>query len=135
MDKLEHIGIAVQDLEKAGELFTRLLVRPPYKTEEVPGQAVATMFFDVGNVKIELLQPTDPLSPVQQFLEKRGEGIHHIAFSTTDAEGEASRLRSEGFRLLYAKAQPGADDKLINFLHPKDTHGVLVEFCQDKPEQ
>lgn len=127
--KVDHIGIAVKDLETSVKRFALLLGVSPYKTEEVDAEGVSTVFFQVGDVKIELLGATRPESPVAKFLEKRGEGIHHIAFQTDGMEGESLRLESEGFPFT-GPARPGAEEMLIRFLHPSGTHGVLTEICQ-----
>jgi len=132
MDKIEHIGIAVKDLETAGETYTKLLGRPPYKTEMVESEGVNTMFFETGESKIELLEATHSESPIARFIDKKGEGIHHIAFAVTDIRAEMKRLESEGFTLLNAEPKMGADNKWVCFLHPKKSHGVLVELCQDR---
>jgi methylmalonyl-CoA/ethylmalonyl-CoA epimerase len=131
MKNIEHIGIAVRDLEQAGSLYERLLGSPRYKTEEVPSEGVNTAFFQVGENKIELLAATHSESPIARFLEKRGEGIHHIAFKVADILSEMERLKSEGFVLLNEVPKQGADQKLVCFVHPKGTNGVLVELCQD----
>lgn len=128
--KIEHIGIAVKDLEKSNALFAQLLGRPHYKIEEVASENVNTSFFQTGASKVELLEATDPESPIARFIEKRGEGIHHIAFEVEDIEAEMERLRSQGFQLLNEKPKRGADNKLVCFLHPKSANGVLVELCQ-----
>ncbi|MFN5222746.1 MAG: methylmalonyl-CoA epimerase [Bacteroidota bacterium] len=132
MDKIEHIGIAVKDLKTAGETYTKLLGRPPYKTEMVESEGVNTMFFETGESKIELLEATHSESPIARFIDKKGEGIHHIAFAVTDIRAEMKRLESEGFTLLNAEPKMGADNKWVCFLHPKNSHGVLVELCQDR---
>lgn len=132
MDKIEHIGIAVKDLKTAGETYTKLLGRPPYKTEMVESEGVNTMFFETGESKIELLEATHSESPIARFIVKKGEGIHHIAFAVTDIRAEMKRLESEGFTLLNAEPKMGADNKWVCFLHPKNSHGVLVELCQDR---
>jgi len=132
MDKIEHIGIAVKDLETAGETYTKLLGRPPYKTEMVESEGVNTMFFETGESKIELLEATHSESPIARFIDKKGEGIHHIAFAVTDIRAEMKRLEAEGFTLLNAEPKMGADNKWVCFLHPKNSHGVLVELCQDR---
>ena len=132
MDKIEHIGIAVIDLKTAGETYTKLLGRPPYKTEMVESEGVNTMFFETGESKIELLEATHSESPIARFIDKKGEGIHHIAFAVTDIRAEMKRLESEGFTLLNAEPKMGADNKWVCFLHPKNSHGVLVELCQDR---
>ncbi|MCJ7468147.1 MAG: methylmalonyl-CoA epimerase [Maribacter sp.] len=131
MNKIEHIGIAVQDLKTANSLYAKLFGMPHYKTEAVPSEGVNTSFFQVGPNKIELLEATDAESPVAKFLAKKGEGMHHIAFSVTDIEAEMVRLKKEGFVLLSEKPKLGADNKLVVFLHPKSTHGVLIELCQE----
>lgn len=131
MQKVEHIGIAVQDLAAANELYTRLLGAAPYKEEAVPSEGVITSFFQVGPNKIELLVGTSPESPISKFLDKKGEGIHHIAFAVEDIRAEMARLKAEGFTLLSEEPKPGADGKLVCFVHPKSAHGVLVELCQD----
>lgn len=133
VNKLEHIGIAVQNLEVSAELFTRLLGVSPYKQESVESEGVNTLFFQVGETKIELLEATKPDSPIAKFLEKKGEGIHHLAFDVTDIYTEMKRMEEEGFRLLNPVPKDGADNKIICFLHPKETNGVLVELCQEKP--
>lgn len=132
MNKLEHIGIAVSNLEESNRLFERLLGVAHYKIEEVTSEGVRTSFFKVGDIKIELLEATKPDSPIAKFIEKRGEGIHHLAFATTDLEHEILNKKNEGFQLLNEVPKPGADNKLIAFLHPKSTNGVLVELCQDQ---
>lgn len=132
MKKLEHIGIAVNNLEESNALFAKLLGKPHYKVEEVESEGVRTSFFEVGGIKIELLEPTRPDSPIARFIEKRGEGIHHLAFETDPIEDKMKELSGKGFLLLADKPKPGADNKEIVFLHPKTTHGVLVELCQEK---
>ena len=131
MRKIEHIGIAVRDLEASDKLFESLLGSPSYKHETVESEGVTTSFFKVGNNKIELIQANNPESTISKFIEKRGEGIHHIAFDVADIASEMSRLRERGFRLLNEKPKEGADNKLICFVHPKDTNGVLIELCQN----
>ena len=131
MRKIEHLGIAVKDIEASNELFSKLLNTEPYKSEEVESEGVITSFFQMGESKIELLQATRPDSPIARFIEKKGEGIHHIAFDVADIEAEISRLQSEGFELIHTTPKRGADNKRIAFLHPKSTNGVLVELCQD----
>lgn len=130
MLKIEHIGIAVKDLQAANEIYTRLLNTPPYKEEEVESEGVITSFFQNGPNKIELLEATKPESAIAKFIEKRGEGIHHIAFEVADIQAEMERLRGEGFILLNETPKRGADNKLVAFVHPKNTNGVLVELCQ-----
>jgi methylmalonyl-CoA/ethylmalonyl-CoA epimerase len=130
--KLEHIGVAVKDLRSANELFTRLFGKAPYKTEPVAGESVETSFFMIGDTKVELLVATDERSSIAKFIEKRGEGIHHLAFDVDDIVAEAARLEKEGFELLNREPKIGADNKLICFLHPKSTNGVLIELCQER---
>lgn len=130
MEKLEHIGIAVKNIEEANKLFRRLLGRPHYKIEEVPSEHVRTSFFDVGGVKIELLQATHDESPIARFIEKKGEGIHHIAFEVANIRQSAKAYQENGFDLINPDPRPGADNKLIAFLHPKTTNGVLIELCE-----
>lgn len=132
MEKLEHIGIAVKNLEESNRLFAKLLGKPHYKIEEVVSEGVRTSFFDVGGVKIELLEATRPDSPIATFIEKKGEGIHHLAFGVSQLEIEMKAKSSEGFTLLAQQPKDGADNKRIVFLHPKTTNGVLVEMCADK---
>jgi methylmalonyl-CoA/ethylmalonyl-CoA epimerase len=131
MRKIEHLGIAVQDLEAANALYTALLGVPPYKQEEVESEHVLTSFFQVGETKIELLQATSEASAIHGFIEKRGEGIHHIAFDVEDIYAEIERLKGEGFRMIHETPKQGADGKIIAFLHPKTSGKVLVELCQD----
>jgi len=131
MNKIEHIGIAVNSLETSNLLFEKLLGLPPYKSEEVASEGVKTSFFLSGPNKIELLEATTPDSPIAKFLEKKGEGIHHIAFDVTDIVTEIARLKAEGFTVLNETPKKGADNKLVAFLHPKGTNGVLVELCQE----
>jgi len=132
MQKVEHIGIAVGDLAAAVPLFERLLGSVCYKTEEVESERVTTAFFRSGETKIELLQGLDADSVISKFVARRGEGMHHIAFAVEDIHAEMRRLAAEGFTLLNAEPKPGADNKLVCFLHPKDTAGVLVELCMDR---
>ena len=131
MLKIEHIGIAVNDLEKSNELFAKLLGKPHYKVEKVESESVATSFFQIGESKIELLQGTNEESAIAKYLEKKGEGIHHLAFSVEDIEKEVERLKSEGFLAISDKPKRGADNKLVFFFHPKATNGVLIELCQE----
>ena len=131
MNKIEHIGIAVKSIAAANEIYTKLLGYQPYKTEQVASEGVNTSFFMCGESKIELLEATYPDSPIAKFIEKRGEGIHHMAFSVDNIEAEMKRLEKEGFVLLNQEPKRGADNKLVAFLHPKSSHGVLVELCQD----
>ena len=132
MNKIEHLGIAVKNLAEANDTYTRLLGTPPYKAEAVASEGVTTSFFQVGPNKIELLEATNPDSPIAKFIEKRGEGIHHIAFAVTDIKAEMARLAGEGFTLLNQEPKAGADNKWVAFLHPKNSHGVLIELCQDR---
>ena len=132
MNKIEHIGIAVKDLDAARRIFSELLGANPYKEEVVESEAVRTVFFHVGESKIELLQATHPDSAIAKYLEKQREGIHHIAFDVTDIRLEIERLKGLGYTLIHETPKDGADQKLIAFLHPKSTQGVLVELCQDK---
>lgn len=131
MEKLEHIGIAVKNLEESNKLFAKLLGREHYKIEEVESEGVRTSFFKIGNVKIELLEATRPDSPIAKFIEKRGEGIHHLAFETKNVNDDIKRYESEGFSMINTAAKQGADNKLIAFMHPKSTNGVLTELCQE----
>ena len=131
MEKLEHIGIAVRDLKTANALFSKLLGSEPYKIEEVGSEGVRTSFFNVSGVKIELLEATRQDSAIAKFIEKRGEGIHHLAFEVTDIASSVEEYETKGFQLINTAPKPGADNKLIAFLHPKSTQGVLVELCQD----
>ena len=132
MNKIEHIGIAVKDIEASNELFSKLYGKPPYKSEAVESEGVTTSFFQSGPNKIELLEATNPNSPIAKFIEKKGEGIHHIAFDVTDIYAEIERLKGEGFTVLNETPKDGADNKLVAFLHPKSTNGVLIELCQEK---
>ena len=129
--KIEHIGIAVKSLKDADKLYTDLLGIAPYKMETVESEGVNTSFFQLGESKIELLEATKPESAIAKFIEKRGEGMHHIAFAVDDIYAEMERLREAGYRLLNEKPKRGADNKLVCFIHPKNCHGVLVELCQE----
>jgi methylmalonyl-CoA/ethylmalonyl-CoA epimerase len=131
MNKIEHIGIAVKSLNKASDTYERLLGISAYKEELVESESVKTSFFKIGENKIELLEATDPNSPIAKFINNRGEGIHHIAFDVDDIVLEMERLRKEGFTLLNEQPKKGADNKLVCFVHPKATHGVLIELCQE----
>lgn len=131
MEKLEHIGIAVKDLASANKLFASLLGRGHYKVEEVPSEGVNTSFFEVGGVKIELLEATREDSPIARFIQKRGEGIHHLAFEVTGIRERLPEFRAKGFEPLQAEPSKGADNKMICFLHPKTTDGVLIELCEE----
>ena len=130
-NKIEHIGIAVKNIETSNALFKKLLGVEHYKMEAVVTEGVMTSFFKTGESKIELLEATREDSPIAKFIEKKGEGIHHIAFDVTDIRSEMARLQAEGFILLNAEPKRGADNKLVCFLHPKGTNGVLVELCQE----
>lgn len=131
MKKIEHIGIAVKDIEKSNELFAKLFGKPHYKMETVAREGVNTSFFKVGSNKIELLEATKDDSPIAKFIEKKGEGIHHIAFDVADIKAEIKRLKDEGFIVLNEIPKKGADNKLVAFLHPKSSNGVLIELCQE----
>jgi len=131
MNKIEHIGIAVKNLDEANQLYTKLFGKPSYKTEFVESEGVKTSFFKVGNNKIEFLEAITEESPIVKFIEKKGEGIHHIAFEVTDINAEIKRLKAEGFQVLSETPKKGADNKLVVFLHPKNTNGVLIELCQE----
>ena len=128
--KVEHIGIAVRSLAQADKLFATLFQQQPYKLEEVQSESVNTSFYQLGETKIELLEATAEDSAIAKYIEKRGEGIHHIAFEVADIEAEMHRLSAEGFRVLNKVPKRGADNKLVAFVHPKDCNGVLVELCQ-----
>jgi methylmalonyl-CoA/ethylmalonyl-CoA epimerase len=129
--KIEHIGIAVKDLQKSNELFSKLFGKEHYKIEKVESEHVSTSFFMLGDTKIELLEASSPDSAIAKFIEKKGEGIHHIAYAVDDILAEMKRLENEGFELLNKEPKKGADNKLICFLHPKSTNGILVELCQE----
>jgi methylmalonyl-CoA/ethylmalonyl-CoA epimerase len=131
MEKIEHIGIAVKDLEAANEVYTKLFGKAPYKTESVESENVSTSFFQIGESKIELLEATAPESAIAKYIEKKGEGIHHIAYAVEDIRAEMERMKAEGFIILNEEPKRGADNKLVCFLHPKKTNGVLVELCQE----
>jgi methylmalonyl-CoA/ethylmalonyl-CoA epimerase len=135
MQKIEHIGIAVANLEDAEALYTRLLGVKSYKREVVESEKVITSFFQVGPNKIELLAALDHVGPIQSFIEKRGEGIHHIAYAVDDIVAEMKRLEEEGFQLLNEKPKAGADNKWVCFVHPKSAGGTLIELCQDRHEE
>lgn len=130
MVRLEHIGIAVRSLADSNDLFRKLFGESHYKIEEVDSEHVNTSFFQIGESKIELLEATHPDSAIAKYIEKRGEGIHHVAFEVDDIHAEMERLQKEGFRLLNEQPKRGADNKLVCFLHPKSANGVLVELCQ-----
>ena len=131
MKKVEHIGIAVKDIKSSNELFSKLFGKKSYKSEKVEREGVTISFFQIGETKIELLEATNPDSPIAKFIDKKGEGIHHIAYEVEDIKSEMKRLEAEGFQLLSKEPQKGADNKLICFLHPKSTNGVLIELCQE----
>ena len=132
MNKIEHIGIAVKDLEVSNKLFASLFGTAHYKEEEVGSEGVKTSFFKSGPNKIELLQATNADSPIAKFIDKKGEGVHHIAFAVEDVNTELKRLKAEGFDAIHQEAKDGADGKVIAFLHPKSTNRVLTEICSDK---
>jgi methylmalonyl-CoA/ethylmalonyl-CoA epimerase len=132
MEKLEHIGIAVKNLTESNLLFAKLLGKPHYKIEDVPSEGVRTSFFDVGGIKIELVEATRADSPIAKFIEKRGEGLHHLAFAVDGIEGNMNEGIEKGFRFLADKPKDGADNKRIVFMHPKSTNDVLVELCEEK---
>lgn len=132
MNKIEHIGIAVKDLEAAGEVYKSLFGYAHYKTETVESEGVSTSFFKCGESKIELLEANRPDSPIAKYIEKKGEGMHHIAFAVDDIRSEMRRLENEGFVLLNKEPKRGADNKWVAFLHPKTANGVLVELCQER---
>ncbi|MBL7832421.1 MAG: methylmalonyl-CoA epimerase [Cyclobacteriaceae bacterium] len=131
MEKLEHIGIAVKNLGQANALFEKLLGKAHYKIEEVASEGVRTSFFNVNGVKIELLEASTATSPIAKFIDKRGEGIHHLAFEVNDIKQSIAHYQEQGFELINPEAKKGADNKLICFLHPKSTGGVLIELCQE----
>ena len=131
MRKIEHIGIAVHDIEASNKVFTKIFGKESYKSESVQSESVITSFFQVGQSKIELVAATNQDSPIAKYLAKNREGMHHIAFDVADIKVEMRRLKSEGIRTLNDQPKKGADNKLICFLHPKDTNGVLIELCQE----
>jgi len=130
--KIEHLGIAVKDLNVSIPLYEKLFQTPCYKTEAVESEGVKTAFFQIGESKIELLEATNPESPIAKFLEKRGVGFHHVAFEVSDIDEEIERLSKEGFQLIHSSPKDGADNKRIAFLHPKSSNGLLVELCMEK---
>lgn len=132
MNKIEHLGIAVRNIEESAIIYEKLLGSACYKLEEVQSEGVKTAFFQIGDSKIELLQATNAESPIAKFIAKKGPGIHHIAFDVSDIQSEIKRLQAEGFELIHQTAKDGADNKIIAFLHPKSTDGILVELCQEK---
>lgn len=129
--KIEHIGIAIKNMSESNALFSALLGVEPYKREEVVSEQVVTSFFKTGEQKVELLEATSPESPIFKFIEKKGEGIHHIAFLVEDIHAEMQRLKGLGFQVLNEEPKQGADNKLVCFLHPRSTNGVLIELCQE----
>lgn len=131
MRKIEHLGIAVKNLEEANKTYAKLFNQEPYKLEVVESEGVSTSFFKVGENKIELLEATTPNSAIAKFIEKKGEGMHHVAFDVEDIYAEMERLKSEGFVILNEEPKKGADNKLVCFIHPKSANGVLIELCQD----
>jgi methylmalonyl-CoA/ethylmalonyl-CoA epimerase len=131
MNKIEHIGIAVKNLDASTSIFEKLFAQKSYKREEVESEGVLTQFFQIGPNKIELLEATKTDSAIAKFIEKKGEGIHHIAFDVSDIHAEMARLEAEGFTLLNKEPKKGADNKLVCFVHPKDANGVLIELCQE----
>lgn len=132
LNKIEHLGIAVKNIEASAKMYEALLGKPSYKSEVVESEGVSTLFFQIGESKIELLEATNPDSPIAKFIEKKGEGIHHIAYDVSDIEQELARLKEAGFQLIHEVPKDGADNKRIAFLHPKSTGGVLVELCEEK---
>lgn len=134
MQKIEHIGIAVKSLEVSIPVFEKILNTPCYKTETVESEKVSTAFFQNGPNKIELLESTDPDGVIAKYIEKKGEGMHHIAFAVEDIEVEMERLKNQGFVLLNDKPKKGADNKLVCFLHPKHTNGILIELCMERKD-
>lgn len=132
IDHIEHIGIAVKSLDEAIPFYENMLGLKCYRVEEVKDQRVKTAFFQVGQTKIELLESTDPEGPIGKFVEKKGEGVHHIAFCVRDVDGSLKRVEEKGVKLIDSTSRPGAEGLSIGFLHPKSTHGVLMEFCEDR---
>ena len=132
MEKVEHIGLAVKNMNDASQVYAKLLGTDPYKTERVAAEQVNTAFFRIGETKIELLEATAETSAIAKFIQKRGEVLHHIAFAVADIVTEMARLKQAGFTLLNETPKPGADHKLVCFVHPKEAHGVLIELCQER---
>lgn len=132
LNKIEHLGIAVRSLEEGNALYTKIFGVPPYKEEAVESEGVRTSFFKAGPNKIELLEATNPDSPIAKFIEKRGEGLHHIAYAVENIRAEMQRLSAAGFQLLNEEPKAGADNKWVCFLHPRNTGGTLIELCQDR---
>ena len=133
IEKIEHIGIAVKNLDEANKIYEQLLGSPPYKMETVDSEGVNTSFFKTGESKVELLQATKDESAIAKFIAKKGEGIHHIAFAVEDIHKEIKRLKEDGYAIINESPKKGADNKLICFVHPKNTKGVLIELCQEIP--
>ena len=133
IEKIEHIGIAVKNLDEANKIYEQLLGSPPYKMETVDSEGVNTSFFKTGESKVELLQATKDESAIAKFIAKKGEGIHHIAFAVKDIHKEIKRLKEDGYTIINESPKKGADNKLICFVHPKNTKGVLIELCQEIP--
>lgn len=134
MRKIEHLGIAVKSIEESAKIYEALLGSKCYKIEEVASENVKTAFYQIGESKIELLEATNESSPIHKFIEKKGQGIHHIAFDVEDIYAEIERLKGEGFQLINETPKNGADNKIIAFLHPKSTDGILVELCQERKD-
>jgi len=134
MNKVEHIGIAVKSLKDSEKIFQDILGTESYKMEEVKSENVNTLFYQLGETKIELLEATSEDSPIAKFIEKKGEGLHHIAFHVDDIQGKIDELKGKGYRMIHDVPKTGADDKIIAFMHPKSSNGVLVELCADKPK-
>ncbi|MFK7755762.1 MAG: methylmalonyl-CoA epimerase [Flavobacteriales bacterium] len=135
MNKIEHIGIAVKSIKESEQIFADILGVDAYKMETVESEHVNTLFYRLGESKIELLEATNPESPIAKFIEKRGQGVHHIAFDVDDIQAKIDELKVKGYRLIHDTPKSGADGKIIAFMHPKSSEGVLVELCQDKPEK
>lgn len=133
IEKIEHIGIAVKNLDEANKIYEQLLGTPPYKMETVDNEGVNTSFFKTGESKVELLQATKDESAIAKFIAKKGEGIHHIAFAVKDIHKEIKRLKEDGYTIINESPKKGADNKLVCFVHPKNTKGVLIELCQEIP--
>ena len=132
LNKIEHLGIAVKSIDEGNSLYTKILGVSPYKEEVVEHEGVRTSFFQVGPNKIELLEALHSNSPIAKHIEKRGEGLHHVAYAVDDIRDEMNRLENEGFQLLNSEPKLGADNKLVCFLHPKETGGTLIELCQER---
>ncbi|MBK9285827.1 MAG: methylmalonyl-CoA epimerase [Sphingobacteriaceae bacterium] len=132
MKKIEHLGFAVKNIQSSNELFKKLFGKSHYKSETVESEGVMTSFFQIGDSKIELLEASNSESAIAKFIEKKGEGMHHIAFEVDNIEEEMTRLKEEGFELIHQSPKDGADNKRICFLHPKSTNGILIELCQEK---